>query len=276
MKRQNNIIKNVFGFVGVITVFAIHVTTIHAAGIVPCHTEKILGSFAQDPVVLELYNQVEKAQITLSEADIRAAEAAIHKALKENPTSSILQYLLGRTYFVWTIYSIYVKEDKGSGADFLEKTLSVLEDSLNKGVEFSDIYRLAGDSYGWLIDMKAPIIGPLFFGPVYGPKSNRLLARAMKMNDQNPEAHLAVGRNSLYTPALFGGNKKNAVASFQMAIEICPQYYQGHIWLGEASLMLKQKEVAIKAFQKALELAPESAEAKEMLKKVMAGDTVAH
>ncbi len=221
---------------------------------IPCPIKKILGAYADDRHWVNLYNRIEQAGITLREADLMSAEEAIRTDLQREPRQPILKYLLARSYFNWAIFYAELKEDKKLGKQSLEKALSAVKESIDLNDSFSDSYRLAGDIYGWLIDFK----GQWIFGPFYGPLANYRINQGYQINTENPEIYLAQGRSYIYTPFLFGGSTAKGLDSFYKALEICPDYYQAYLWIGEAHLIRGEKEKAEEAFHKALALSPQN------------------
>lgn len=227
-----------------------------------CSTQKILGEYAKEPLYLNIYDQVEKAEITALELDIQEADRALQEMLKKRPTDFILKYLLARVNLAWGNFYIDIKQDKKRAKGFMEQALDLVEESITLHDEFSDAYRLSGDLYGILIDLKISLI----FGPLYGPSADKRIARGIEINPQNPEAYLALGRNYLYKPVLFGGSRKKAIQSFQKSIEICPSFHEGYLWLGEAYRLMGEEAMSKKSFLKVLELAPNNGWAKRVLK----------
>ncbi len=222
-----------------------------------CAQRHILAHYAENADFLSLYKMIEQAEVTEEWDRIVNAERAVLEALREATNDFLLKYFLARVYFIYgDLYRTHHK--KKQAVLYLEKSLAEAKEVIALQDRFSDAHRLAGDIYGWLIDLK----GPMFYGPFYGPKSDAFVQRGIERDPENPEVHLAQGRSYLYTPWLFGGNKNKAITSFKQALSICPDYYMGHFWLGEAYRIIGEKENARSAFQKALEIAPNSTLAK--------------
>jgi len=230
---------------------------------IQCAGEIILGPYYKEEVIKTLYEHIERAEATLIESDIKEAEQSVNKTINLSIEPFILKYLQARVYYIWGHYYL----DKGNNKlakDFIEKSLSFTEESIGLNGNFSDSQRLAGDIYGELIDLKIPMI----YGPIYGPKADKLVKKAKEINPQNPEVYLAMGRKYLFTPSLFGGSKKKAIESFNTAKNICPSYYQVYLWLGKAHQIRGEINLAKESFQKVLSLLPESKWAKDELKEL--------
>ena len=232
-----------------------------------CSGKMILGSFYESESVRTLYSLIEKAEATADLIDIQAVQAAIQQPEIKASEAFLYRYLVARVHFAWGLFYQNKKEAASAEASF-EKALDWTRESIALNESFSDAHRLVGDIYGVLIDVKGPVIGPMIYGPFYGPMANHFVKKAAALDSGNPEAHLGVGRGYLYTPFLFGGSKRKAIDSMKAAIQICPFYYQGHLWLGEVYRVKGDMKQAKQSFQEALSLKPESYWAKEVLHKV--------
>lgn len=228
-----------------------------------CPSEIIFGAYLNDDSIKKIYNLIYQAEVTLDEIDIKDAEDITTDIIKRRGDNFLLKYMLARIYYLSGQYALN-RDDKKLAKDFMERSLSIAKESMRLNGNFSDSKRLAADIYGILIDLKIPMI----YGPIYGPRADKLVEKAIELNPQNPEAYLAKGRSYLFTPVVFGGSKRKAIESFEMAINICSGYYQGYLWLGRAYQMRGEFNRAREAFQKVLALTPESRLAKEELKKL--------
>ena len=99
-----------------------------------------------------------------------------------------------------------------------------------------------------------------------GPKSEGLVDKALKYDPTCPNAWVQRGGAQLFTPAMFGGDKEEAVRSFQKAVQYFEeqgdtnrswQYLNALAWLGQAHQQAGQTSDAVAVFQKALEVEPE-------------------
>ncbi|MEO0331627.1 MAG: tetratricopeptide repeat protein [Bacteroidota bacterium] len=98
-----------------------------------------------------------------------------------------------------------------------------------------------------------------------GPKSEKLVDRALKADPKSPDAWMQRGGSRLFTPKTFGGDIDEAIAAYQKAV----QYYEAQpnyaknwryldalAWLGQAYQKSEQPSEAIAVYQKALEVEP--------------------
>jgi len=74
--------------------------------------------------------------------------------------------------------------------------------------------------------------------------------------------------NQLGYTLLYGGHQQEAITVFQRNVQDYPQSFNVYDSLGEAYMQTGQKELAIKNYEKSLELNPKNDNGKEMLKKL--------
>lgn len=229
-----------------------------------CFSQMVLGEFLKQPDIAEIIDALEKIEATYDESGMIVLEKKIQMVIENKKNNFIFYYFLARIYYVRGTYYLELKPDKKRARDYYELSLTNIEKAIKFKKDFSDSYRLAGDLYGVLLDVKSNII----YGATYGSKAVKLFEKAKKYDSNNPEVYLGRGRNYLYTPLVFGGSKKRAIESFKKAIEICPTYYLGYIWLGQGYIVegfIKEAEVC---FKKALEFEPMSVWAKDEIEKI--------
>lgn len=101
-------------------------------------------------------------------------------------------------------------------------------------------------------------------GALYGPKSNKAMQQATKLDPANPRVALIKAISAYNTPAAFGGSKQSAIDLSSKAIELyaqpCQQLCWGHAeaytWRGLAKQELGDKAGAIADWTKATEVEP--------------------
>lgn len=101
-------------------------------------------------------------------------------------------------------------------------------------------------------------------GALYGPKSNKAIQQATKLDPANPRVALIKAISAYNTPAAFGGSKQSAIDLSSKAIELyalpCQQLCWGHAeaytWRGLAKQELGDKAGAIADWTKAIEVEP--------------------
>jgi len=121
---------------------------------------------------------------------------------------------------------------------------------------FSDGYRLLGESQMRIISLKGWLQALTHAGTA---KSN--LERALELDPQNAEAHLALGVYYLYAPTLFGGNLESALRELTQSAAATSDEtvrFLSYRWRGVAYAKLGRIAEAREAFQKALVIYPKS------------------
>jgi len=232
-------------------------------------SEIVLGDFFKDPSIRKINTLIEEAEATLDNDKLKEVERLIKLYIEKEPKNFLFYYFLSRVQFsLFTLFEERGDIIRGSSpkkvGEFLDLSLQNAKKSINLNKNFSDAYRIASDIYGRLIPLKNPI----FYGPLYGPRAEKLVEKAIKLNPKNPEAYLSKGRCFLFTPAPFGGSKKKALEYFKKAESVCPSYYMNYMWLGECYVETGKLEEAKESFKKALELEPRCSWAKWELERL--------
>ena len=110
--------------------------------------------------------------------------------------------------------------------------------------------------------------------PVLGIMSGRAIAQAEKLAPDNPRVQLFKGVGKLYTPAMFGGDRAQALTAINAAIATLSGQRgstvnwgldDAYIWRGIALQSGGQANEAKASFEKALAVAPEHEWAKHLL-----------
>lgn len=98
-----------------------------------------------------------------------------------------------------------------------------------------------------------------------GPRVYRLLDHAADQNGDYPRVWIEKGNSAFFTPAIFGGNKENAIDYYQQAIAIFEEHTpRNHRWLYLSTLVSLANAyqhtgntgLAVQTLEKALEYEP--------------------
>ena len=101
----------------------------------------------------------------------------------------------------------------------------------------------------------------------YGKCALDEVNKALQISANFPEGYLSHGVGNYYLPAQFGGGVELAVKDFEKAIQLNPKMADAHMWLGVALRKMNRNADARKAFAKSLELNPNRVWAKQQLDK---------
>jgi tetratricopeptide (TPR) repeat protein len=94
--------------------------------------------------------------------------------------------------------------------------------------------------------------------------------KALELDPKAAVNYISRGIGNYYLPAAFGGGVELAVKDFEKAIEIDARSAEAHLWLGVALRKLNRDADARKALAKAVELNPARVWAKQQLEKTPA------
>lgn len=103
-------------------------------------------------------------------------------------------------------------------------------------------------------------------GMFLGSKSSSNLDQAKKIAPSSPLVWQVYGGSKLFTPAMFGGDKEEAVTSFEKSVRLYEadpdlmksnwRYLDALAWLGQSYHKTGKTEKAKQTFEKALEIEP--------------------
>lgn len=153
----------------------------------------------------------------------------------------------------YRISNYYLQADKKEEAvQYLNSGIEWAQRSIKSNKDYSNGYAVLGALLGQKISLdENPLAGML-----YGPQSKNKLEKAIKLNPQNAYAHFRMGVSHLFTPKKWGGGVEKAIVSFLKAIELLPQNAEYYVWLGLAYKKNGQSDLAVKQFEKALQIKP--------------------
>ena len=101
----------------------------------------------------------------------------------------------------------------------------------------------------------------------YGKKAQDAINRAIERDPKLAAAYVSRGVGNYYLPSAFGGGIDLAIRDFQKAIELNPKSDEAYLWLGLALRKSNRNADARKAFSKSLELNPNRVWTRQQLEK---------
>lgn len=182
--------------------------------------------------------------------------------------------LLALTNATYGLLGLYLAQK----SDKVEPTIKTIEGYLGKLLAASpnaaEALAIQGGLYGIKIGMNKA------FAPYYGPKSLAALEAAIAgKNAQSPYGWVERGNAKFHSPALFGGDTKQAAAAFSKAVALFEAqgltqqnwlYLHSLAWLGKSHEANGEYEKAYQTYQKLLAVAPNFLWAKnELLPQVL-------
>ena len=151
--------------------------------------------------------------------------------------------------------------DKQKAKEYVLKAENNANKMLNYNQKWARVHALKGAIYGFKAG-QAP-----YKAPVLGVRAIREIAIAFELDKGDPHIWMEKGNIDLYRPAIFGGDKKDAIKFYLKAIELYeadPIKLENN-WLylntlsGLASAYVKMKQIkkANKTYQKILQIEPD-------------------
>ncbi|WP_436517794.1 tetratricopeptide repeat protein [Ekhidna sp. To15] len=150
-------------------------------------------------------------------------------------------------------------QDKATFDDNVDQTVDLLKSIIKENPGHAEANAVLSSVYG-LVMAYSPMKGML-----YGMKSSSLMDEAMRLAPDSPLVQKLHGGSKLYTPEMFGGDAKQAVAAFEKAIELFETgeteenwlYMDTHMGLAMAYNKVEEREKAEAILEKAIAMEPQ-------------------
>jgi tetratricopeptide (TPR) repeat protein len=154
--------------------------------------------------------------------------------------------------------------DKASAKTAAQAGIDSAEVAVNLKPDSSEYQRILGTLCGQMIS------GNGLAGLKYGKCALTAVNKAIELDPKSSTNYLSHGVGNYYLPAALGGGYELAIKDFQKAIELNAKNADAYLWLGIALRKVNQPEEARKALAKSLELNPNRVWAKQQLDKTPA------
>lgn len=148
--------------------------------------------------------------------------------------------------------------------DLFDQHVDNVKDNIDKlieeGYEVAEAKAILSSVYGFEMAYSS------WKGMFLGPKSSSAIESALELNDKSPIVWKLYAHSKLFTPAMFGGDKKEAVEAFEKSVSLFEEqdafgqnwrYLDALAWLGQAYSKIDEYEKARAVYNKALEVEPE-------------------
>jgi tetratricopeptide (TPR) repeat protein len=156
------------------------------------------------------------------------------------------------------------QRDKGGVKRAAEAGIRSAERAVALKPEVAEYHRILGTLYGQIVPVN------VLAGLSYGKKAQDAINRAIERDPRLAAAYVSRGVGNYYLPSAFGGGIDLAIRDFQKAIELDPKSDEAYLWLGLAMRKSDRNAEARSAFSKSLELNPNRVWTKQQLEKVPA------
>jgi len=155
-------------------------------------------------------------------------------------------------------------KDKGQAHSAAEAGIKAAERALSLKSDSAEYHRIYGTLCGQAISAN------ILQGLKYGHCAQDEVNKAVQLDPRAAVNYVSRGVGYYYLPPQFGGGNDLAVKDFQKALELDVQSADAHMWLGLALRKANRNAEARKEFQRALELNPARVWAKQQLDKTPA------
>jgi tetratricopeptide (TPR) repeat protein len=129
----------------------------------------------------------------------------------------------------------------------------------------AEYYRVLGTLCGQAI----PAVNMLS-ALTYGKRAKEAIDKAMSLDPKSARVYQAEGVGNYYLPQQLGGGPELAIKDFQKAIELDPKLADSYLWLALSLRKLHRNGEARQALQRAIDLDPQRIWLKEQLEKTPA------
>ena len=154
--------------------------------------------------------------------------------------------------------------DKGQAHSAAEAGIRSAERALTLKSDSGEYHRIYGTLCGQAISAN------MLQGLKYGRCAQEEVNKAVQIDPKSAVNYVSRGVGYYYLPPQFGGGNDLAIKDFQKALELNAQSADAHMWLGLALRKANRNAEARKEFQRALELNPARVWAKQQLEKTPA------
>ncbi len=181
---------------------------------------------------------------------------------KTNPNDPKIYYLLGLCFNGLSCVE-ELAGNKDGASSLIEEGIRVTKKSVELDDAFSESHRLLASFYGRLIALKGGMAGM-----TYGAMNEEEIQKSLKLDRQNPQAHLELGISRVNTPPQFGGDLEVGIKAIEKAISVNPNLDMAYFHLGRALIKKGEKEKGKEAYQKGLQINPSNGFIKRELGKM--------
>ena len=151
--------------------------------------------------------------------------------------------------------------DKGQAHSAAETGVKAAERAASMKPDNAEYHRIWGTLCGQAASAN------VLQGMKYGKCAQEEVNKAVQLDPKSAMNYLSRGVGNYYLPPALGGGMELAIKDFQKAIEIDPKLAEAHLWMGLALRKQNRNPDARREFQRALELNPESVWTKDQLSK---------
>lgn len=207
---------------------------------------------------------LEKARDRQDLASLDSIIAQLNHAAQSAPQSAQAQYELALADSYAAEVAMELHDKRKSEA-YAEAGMQPAKKAVETSPGSAEYHRLLGEICGQEIPA-SPLMGTL----KYGPCAKDEIDKAIQLDGRSALAYVSRGVGNYYLPSSMGGGVDLALKDFDKAIELNPNLAEAYLWKGLALRKANRDAEARQAFQRALQLDPNRVWAKEQLEKTPA------
>lgn len=205
-------------------------------------------------------HQIESADYAADSSALSKVQQSLLAATKQPNTDKYAYYYLG--YADYSLADVYADTDPSKATDCLHDADDALDQAIKLDPAFAEAYALLGSSYGFEIGLHP------YKGMWLGSKSDKLMAKAMRLAPDDPRVLMLQGLSDFTTPESYGGDKHKALQEFSTALANFGSYKpadaeaptwgkaQAFVWRGDAEVKANDASAAGRDYQAALAMVP--------------------
>jgi Uncharacterized protein conserved in bacteria len=158
--------------------------------------------------------------------------------------------------------------NKKQAAAGYTKSGDLVRKALRYDAQSSDANRILADTI-----MRLTTYNGTMYTMSQGPQALKLLNRALSLNQHNYAAMNSIGVYYINAPAIGGGSVDKGIKILQKGLESPDEFDQfiAYVWLGQAYAKKQSSGEAVRNFDQALQIYPNSPWVKDLLQKVQNG-----
>jgi len=207
--------------------------------------------------------QARRSRDTQDTAALQALAARTLAAAAKRPASARVQYEAGLVHSYWAEALAELRDQQGSRRA-AEAAIGPAEKAVGLQPGSAEYHRLLGALYGQMIP------GNVTVALRYGKRTLEELERALALDPASAPVYLSRGIGKYYLPAMLGGGAEAALADLRKAVELDARSDEAHLWLGLALRKANRNPEARAALERAVQLNPRRAWARQQLEKTPA------
>ena len=218
------------------------------------------GPLADSSEPPDLAARLRRAEITID----AAALADLVRELSAGPGAADAErdYRLARSYYALVNRRV-MDRDKDGALLAGDLGIEAGKRALSAEPENSEFHRVLADLHGRLIPLKG------FFSRIsFGKRSSEYLERALDLDPENRLARLSRAIEKLNAPGLFGGDSRQAVHLLEKLVVAREAMPESAVWLAIGYQKQDEPGLALKALELAIRLEPESAFARNEMRRM--------